>query len=705
LSIGRSVALNLRISSDETRRLGVDYHICELLLVLTTFSGAADFDVHQRYMIVRNCRDAPYIYKFLTRQAIWILRLLLSSRKRAASMVPAAEALVRGARDIEGSRLSMDNSAASRPYSKSDGPPTARSFASVQEECSHMMELCINRALTAARRQRHWVFGKDRLVVQALEQAGLSSVWDDTHPFTAALFKPWTPFVVSAYILYILADFAVTVYMVAEDRRVLARHFRFTALETRDPSRGVRGPGISGLGVVRKQDRPLTLLAPVDRRAVSNASHTISFAEPVWMNGWWFETSFGPAGDDPVRFRLDSSLDGVVWSQVGSSGVVWTWGGSLWWTDGVYSTGLDRGLRVDFDAGLPWVWSAPHLAAAIVSLAPCLAIWHASWGRCGGAGKVITVIALAATSVVRLAQFGVCLGVAQRPMAWSALVQAVVLLLSSAVLWFRESLLLHWLVLAGLVLIGNVYAHHTALVGDQGHGGLHGQFAAIANDGLVAGVVLICAALPGFYLRWSTRYWSAAAAAEDTRRHETCWAEVMREDEPRGLLQTLERRVREIVAIKRITRRPLRQRIRPEIPDFKPLGHSAQVVFLNPWTRLGSTDVRVPMHDSFKDIREVRVAVSDGVLSEGLLVHSMDQLFAQAAVADVLLRDRLPEWACVSGGMARLLSDSEGVQSFVPWSELMGETGVQLRHQVIFDLQIRSFLACQSWMSECMVGV
>ncbi len=40
LGHGRNVVVNLRITNDWTRRLGIDLHVCELQLTLSTFAAA-----------------------------------------------------------------------------------------------------------------------------------------------------------------------------------------------------------------------------------------------------------------------------------------------------------------------------------------------------------------------------------------------------------------------------------------------------------------------------------------------------------------------------------------------------------------------------------------------------------------------------------------------------------------------------------------
>ena len=52
----RDVAINLRVVSDETRKKGVEGHICELQLILVDFHKLKTLAGHQRYVQLRNLR-------------------------------------------------------------------------------------------------------------------------------------------------------------------------------------------------------------------------------------------------------------------------------------------------------------------------------------------------------------------------------------------------------------------------------------------------------------------------------------------------------------------------------------------------------------------------------------------------------------------------------------------------------------------------
>ena len=52
----RNVAINIAIATPQTRRLGIDGHVCELQLILRPFHILKTESGHQRYVAFRNKR-------------------------------------------------------------------------------------------------------------------------------------------------------------------------------------------------------------------------------------------------------------------------------------------------------------------------------------------------------------------------------------------------------------------------------------------------------------------------------------------------------------------------------------------------------------------------------------------------------------------------------------------------------------------------
>jgi len=78
----RNVLVNLRITSDWTRRLGVDLHVCELQLTLRAFAAAVTPESHRRYLILRNCRSPPVIWASLFRMSVRAVAAALGCPRR-----------------------------------------------------------------------------------------------------------------------------------------------------------------------------------------------------------------------------------------------------------------------------------------------------------------------------------------------------------------------------------------------------------------------------------------------------------------------------------------------------------------------------------------------------------------------------------------------------------------------------------------------
>ena len=52
----RDVNLNVKITTEETSRVGLDMHVCEVLLLLRPFAERKHDEGHQRYIQFRNAR-------------------------------------------------------------------------------------------------------------------------------------------------------------------------------------------------------------------------------------------------------------------------------------------------------------------------------------------------------------------------------------------------------------------------------------------------------------------------------------------------------------------------------------------------------------------------------------------------------------------------------------------------------------------------
>eukprot|EP00293_Proteomonas_sulcata_P013665 CAMPEP_0184312714 /NCGR_PEP_ID=MMETSP1049-20130417/52491_1 /TAXON_ID=77928 /ORGANISM="Proteomonas sulcata, Strain CCMP704" /LENGTH=121 /DNA_ID=CAMNT_0026629119 /DNA_START=1 /DNA_END=370 /DNA_ORIENTATION=+ len=88
LSAFRQISVNLMISSEGTKRMGVSMHVAEIQLLLLPFAKIKTLDGHKRYIILRDggeSDDAPHStmsqHLTLSRICEEMLNLLQSNRK------------------------------------------------------------------------------------------------------------------------------------------------------------------------------------------------------------------------------------------------------------------------------------------------------------------------------------------------------------------------------------------------------------------------------------------------------------------------------------------------------------------------------------------------------------------------------------------------------------------------------------------------
>uniref|UniRef100_A0A6U2B612 Uncharacterized protein n=1 Tax=Hemiselmis andersenii TaxID=464988 RepID=A0A6U2B612_HEMAN len=103
-----------------------------------------------------------------------------------------------------------------------------------------------------------------------------------------------------------------------------------------------------------------------------------------------------------------------------------------------------------------------------------------------------------------------------------------------------------------------------------------------------------------------------------------------------------------------------------------------------------------PIHPLFRDLD--LFTIPDAVDTSSR-VKSCNQLFCQAAIANLLLIDRLKEWADVSQGLFWEASAEGGKRAFVKWSDVKGSVGAarrihwspMKRHERCIEKMVRSY--------------
>ena len=408
-------------------------------------------DSHKRYLVLRNCRDPPSLPVDLACAGLELLRIVqraLGLQSRFAAAARRVEPMFSNGSERDPANLDdpetqaesfpsllHSESAASAlqkrslncngaPISIASGSGSSFEHPSRQRQQSTLawgsgkVQAIVNDfepdanavpdrdiRVVLEHQLRNTMIGsgsrgrstRDRLLEEAVAQAAAGCVWDTSHPFAAALCKPWLPATLCFLVVVLCLNLLMTALMIADDNAVVGRRFRFTALQRRDGGKPLRvgSAGIAAFGIINR--RSCLINGPPDLKQLTTgqnlsfynssvdtfedgATVTITFPAPTIMTGWWFQTVDGPSNADPVRFTLEAStdLDVDTWTTVGASEVLWTWAGTLAFRTGLHSTREERGTFERFDTSLPWPWSVPHVLATLCYLIMCLLLLVAS---------------------------------------------------------------------------------------------------------------------------------------------------------------------------------------------------------------------------------------------------------------------------------------------------------------------------------------
>ena len=157
-------------------------------------------------------------------------------------------------------------------------------------------------------------------------KADTGSIWDRSHPFAAALCKPWFPrTALAAFVVHALGlAFGITVMV--RNGAVYGQHLRLTIVGAGDAD---AASCISALGLMRDG-----CLDPLGSPAMATwtrngASLTASYSLRFSINGWYLVSKIGGncSGQPPARFVTEISPDGISWKKMSASSYRWTWAG------------------------------------------------------------------------------------------------------------------------------------------------------------------------------------------------------------------------------------------------------------------------------------------------------------------------------------------------------------------------------------------
>ena len=289
-----------------------------------------DPETHGRYIILRNCRDAPSVSKLLCDLAGRFFRLLTSwipRRGRHVKPIPPNN-VAELSRSPTSSPSEAPNDAIQRHAEPLNAPPgRGRDRTGESDRCEvdrdgaqppelqlqDVLERQFRRSMTSLTRYHGPGYDRDKVFEEAVAQTPPADVWDTRSPFTAAMCKPlWVSAVALAVAVTVTANLAIGFGVLASDGMATASRIRFTALDA-----GSGGPLAAGVGFLRDGCAHASRRLPATLER-TNVTLTVSYGDAVAMNGFWVTAppSFAAAG--PRGFRVDVSDDeqGRLWKQV-----------------------------------------------------------------------------------------------------------------------------------------------------------------------------------------------------------------------------------------------------------------------------------------------------------------------------------------------------------------------------------------------------
>ena len=480
-------------------------------------------------------------------------------------------------------------------------------------------------------------FLRGRMAEIAVQRAASGSVWDTCQPFLSLLCKPWSPGLLFALALYQLLSLGVGVQLVAGGGLVQGRRFRFTALESRGgQAANCSGPGIGSFRLMRDGCEDALAGLAVNLTSTDTQS-TLTFTEPVAVNGWYFVTAANATRCDPVRFLLEMSPDtaGGAWDVVGSSTPTWTWSGAALWTAGEYPTALARGETEAFSLVVPWAWSFRRVGCAATLLAMFALVAAASIFKRYAAGKLVAVVGSALlTALNALAALLFALdGMPALAFVAGGFAAVELGLIFALTTW--EWTLRHWTGFAGLAYPTLVIIHYTVTVGCP-EGLTEGGFLGLVqNTGILEGLTCLGLVAAAELTRRESRRRALAIVRGDWALYDGYWEALWGDGAQRAVLEEM----REFTEGLRTRLPPVVRQPGPPLDSDAPRAEHRCAAHL-------CVDVAGPFGG--------RDGPGHAGVGDGRLVHRMEQLFAQAAVLDVFLRAKAEEWARQSDGCFRV---------------------------------------------------
>ena len=494
-----------------------------------------------------------------------------------------------------------------------------------------MLEQQLLASLTCLTRYRGNGYDKDKVLEEAVAHAADASIWDMSHPFAAAMCKPWIPYLLLCILIAIFVNLGTSIHEIFRHDDIEGFHFRIRLADIPESMPYDIASMIHSFGILRggecfdgsysnSMDSEMT---------VKNSSMMRSYKERKRMQKWWFIASNETTAEYPLKIFLERSNDdaGTAWDVVGGLGAIWTWSADMMWTPDPPHINLKKTQIHFMETSLPWILEASQLAFDIWGALGFSTLFALCFTKYQMRGRWLTAIVVCGYATIHILLHCACISAEQYPLAITSIFFSAVELLFSYMLIFKEKKLLLTFSISGLLVIMIVGVHYVFLVHNAT--GFFGAYFGFENQGVWSGASLVSISITAYITRERSILQSKHIIERDQREYDKCWTYLWSTDDARCT----------IIAMHIWT-----LRICEDLPQ-----HVCQK------SRVNCQQTRI-FNFRFRRSRSLELSNVSIDPSSGPLVTDLEQLFAQAAGLDVFLKEKIMEWAITCGGRLPICS-------------------------------------------------
>jgi hypothetical protein len=395
---------------------------------------------------------------------------------------------------------------------------------------------------------------------------------------------------------------------------VKGNRFRFKVLELRGSSDyKFAKPAIKRLGFMKNSCGKELVDLPFNQTLLNCGGLALSFSESIAINGWCFVTEQHSSEYDPVRFVLEYSKlpSGEVWEQIGSSSWTWTWSGSFAWENGYYPTAASRNTTEVFDIGVPWVWTLHRLSSCVVLIVMVILLLVVITKKHHFKGKWIVVLFCSINAILNGVACILYLVSGQWKVAFVAGGFFVFDWGIPTILLFSETTLRVWLGIAGLAYPFIILVHYIWIVKQpEKLIGWYGRDLML-NVGFLEGVGYFGLFLCANFKRRQSRKTASEIIQQDFANYDSCWWKLVQNDSNCKIFKRMK-------------------------------------IFTDQICSPQLSVVRQPRNVAGLDHNVEDKGTKE--LENGCIIFRLEQLFAQAAGLDIVLRHKIQAWALLTKG-------------------------------------------------------